>query len=172
MAIRYLYCLCSPTYIFLFSKLNSSTLSLFQRVFPQRNSFFCSALPLNLLLPKCNLGHHSDGFPGQWHPLVCSHNNSLFQCDLKECVLYTFSHYICFSRQLLNSQQRVSGIGEGGGVFCFKSTYNNKAIGYVKTEVDSNTTQHSFRVSQTTKNTVLSVCYSALMHLRLSKSSF
>lgn len=59
-----------------------------------------------------------------------------------------------------------------GGMFGFKSTYNNTAIGYVKTQVDSNTTQHSFRVSQTTKTTVRFVFYSAWINLSLPKSLF
>lgn len=61
---------------------------------------------------------------------------------------------------------------EWGRMFGFKSTYNNTAIGYVETQVDSNTTQHSFRVSQTTKITVRFVFYSAWIRLRLPKSLF
>lgn len=85
-------------------------------------------------------------------------------------VFFTHSHIISAFAGSCWTHSRVSGIG--GGIFGFKSTYNNTAIGYVKTQVDSNTTQHSFRVSQTTKINVRFVFYSAWIRLWLPKSLF
>lgn len=88
------------------------------------------------------------------------------------CSLHILTLYLLFQTAAELTAESFGHRGWVGVGVRFKSTYNNKTMRYVKTEMDSNTTQHSFKVSQTTKTTVRSVFYSALMHPWLSKSSF